>query len=208
MNKSEKFWDRLANNFDKPSDKPDPEHIKSMENIGKHLKRDDVVLDYGCAKGRVSLDAADKVKEIHAIDISSKMISVAKARAEARKIENVKFDKAEIYDERYKEKTFDVIIAFNVFHLVEEPQKIMHRTNELLKPGGVIISETPCLGEKKAFVSIVLSLFTKIGIVPKISYFKTKELEAIITQAGFNIIETNGLNRDLFTSHLVIASKI
>jgi 2-polyprenyl-3-methyl-5-hydroxy-6-metoxy-1,4-benzoquinol methylase len=135
------------------------------------------------------------VKEIHGIDISSKMIEAAKGKADERKIENIDFAQATIFDERYRRESFDVILALNIMHLVEDTQKVMQRINELLKPGGLIISSTACLGEKKTFLSILLSipifLLIKIGIPPYLRSFKIPELEDSITKENFQIVETH-----------------
>jgi SAM-dependent methyltransferase len=93
INKTEKFWDRLANQFDKLSrhfEKPPSEKAK------KFLSVDDIVLDYGCATGTVAIELASYVKEIKGIDISSRMIDAAKGKVSELKIENIDFLQASI----------------------------------------------------------------------------------------------------------------
>lgn len=148
MNKSEKFWDKMANYYDRVEKKDELTYIKIIEKTKKYLKINDVVLDYGCGTGLISNEIADNVKVIHAIDISSKMIEIAKKKADGRKIENIDYAHSTIFDERYKRCSFDVILVFYILHLLEDPHKVMQRINELLKPGGLIISATPCMGEK------------------------------------------------------------
>ena len=139
MDRSEKFWDKAANDF------TDHElHINLNENKDfittlKYLNIDDTVLDYGCATGIISNAIADKVKEIHAIDISSKMIEMAISKASERHIENVYYTQATIFDERYQKESFNVILAFRILHMLEDIQAVIRRINELLnsiKPNG------------------------------------------------------------------------
>jgi len=78
MNKSEKFWDRTSKNYDKRA--KDKAYEKTLEITKKHLKSSDIVLDYACATGLYSNELAGNVKEIHGIDISSKMIETAKKK--------------------------------------------------------------------------------------------------------------------------------
>jgi len=85
-----------------------------------------------------------------------------------------------------------VILVFYILHLLEDPHKVMQRINELLKPGGLIISATPCMGEK-TFLSILLSLVCKIGLIPNIRPFKKSELEDSIANGNFEIVETECL---------------
>ena len=45
MDKSEKFWDRIAKNFDKSESPFEPIHVKTLENSKKYLNLSDTVLD-------------------------------------------------------------------------------------------------------------------------------------------------------------------
>ncbi len=190
MNKSEKFWDRLAKNYDMGSKKDKRGHIKAVERIKKHLNESDSVLDYGCATGTLALDLADSVNAIHGIDISAKMINAAKRKAGERKIENIDFAQSTLFDAKHKEESFNVILAFNVLHLLEDTRSVVRRINELLVPGGLFISTTVCLGDRKSLISIGLSLLEKLGIAPYIECFKISELEDLVASQGFQILET------------------
>ena len=198
MNKSERFWDRISKNYDKQANN-DKTYKKTLEITKKHLKSSDIVLDYACATGLYSIELAGNVKEIHGIDISSKMIETAKRKAG----KNVNFAKATIF-EKYKKETFNVILAFNILHLLKDTQKVMQRINELLKPGGLFISATPCLGEKYSFLSIFLVLLRKIRILPYIRNFKVSELKELIS-VNFQIVEISNLPP---MQYLIIAKKI
>ena len=206
MNKSEKFWDRMANYYDREEKKDELTYIKIIEKTKNYLKTSDIVLDYGCGTGLISNEIADNVKVIHAIDTSSKMIEIAKRKADGRKIENIDYEHSTIFDERYKRGSFDVILVFNILHLLEDTPKVMRRINELLKPGGLIISTTPCMGEK-TFLSILLSLLSKIGLIPKIRSFKISELEDSIANVNFEIVETECLHQRS-QQYFIVAKKI
>jgi 2-polyprenyl-3-methyl-5-hydroxy-6-metoxy-1,4-benzoquinol methylase len=194
MNKSEKFWDKAANNYDREEKSSEPTYIKIVEKTKKYLNMSDIVLDYGCGTGLISNEIADTVKAIHALDTSSKMIEIAQKKADGRKIKNIDYAHSTIFDEKYKRGSFDVILAFYILHLLEDTHKVMQRINELLKPGGLIISATPCMGEE-TFLSVLLSLGSKIGLVPNISPFKISELEDSITAGNFEIVETEYLHQ-------------
>ena len=199
MNKSEKFWDRLSKNYDERT--KDKTYKKTLEITKKHIKPNDIVLDYACATGLYSIELAGNVKEIHGIDISSKMIETAKRKAG----KNVNFAKATIF-EKYGEETFNVILAFNILHLLEEPQKVMQRINELLKSGGLFISVTSCLGEK-TFLRIIAFLLSKIGIIPYLKILKIPELEELVANGNFQIVETETLYH-ISSDYFIVARKI
>ncbi len=209
MANPEKFWDFLAKNFDQGEGFPaEREDIKITK---KYLQPGDVVLDYACGTGTLSIEIADQVKEIYAVDISSKMLAAAERKATERRIENIRFDHTIIFDERYAKESFDAVMAFNILHLLEDAQQAVHRINEILKPGGYFISSTPSLLEKKTFVNHLLSpLFivpSKLGIIPYVRLFKISELEDLFAHGNFQMVETKKF-ADGITDYFVVARKI
>ena len=211
MNKSKEFWDRASKNYDKTEERFEYIHSKSRENTKKYLNGSNIVLDYGCGTGTTSCEIANRVKEIHAIDISSKMIEIAKRKAVASKVENINFSQTDIFDKRYKKESFDVILAFNMLHTVADPQVVLQKIYELLKPEGVFISVTPCLRDKMAFlVNIQIQLvriLCKIGVIPiPIRRLKSSELDDLLVNGGFQTIDTEKLYKGA-SSYFVVAKK-
>ena len=211
MNKSKEFWDRASKNYDKTEERFEYIHSKSRENTKKYLNGSNIVLDYGCGTGTTSCEIANLVKEIHAIDISSKMIEIAKRKAVASKVENINFSQTDIFDKRYKKESFDVILAFNMLHTVADPQVVLQKIYELLKPEGLFISVTPCLRDKMAFlVNIQIQLvriLCKIGVIPiPIRRLKSSELDDLVVNGGFQTIDTEKLYKGA-SSYFVVAKK-
>ena len=211
MNKSKEFWDRASKNYDRTEERFEYIHSKSRENTKKYLNGSNIVLDYGCGTGTTSCEIANRVKEIHAIDISSKMIEIAQWKAVASKVENINFVQTDIFDKRYKKESFDVILAFNMLHTVADPQVVMRRVYELLKPEGLFISVTPCLREKMAFlVNIQIQLvriLCKIGVIPiPIRRLKSSELDDLLVNGDFQTIDTEKLYKGA-SSYFVVAKK-
>lgn len=154
----------------------------------KYLKETDVVLDYGCARGSYTNALAGDVKEIRGIDISPKMIELAR-----EKYPGIPFESGSIHDVK---EQYDVVLAYNLLHLVEDTEKVLGKIDEILKPGGRFISVTACLKE-----GIVLRLFGFFAVLFRIIYlrkFKISELKSLIS-SKFEIVET-----EKFTSHLVL----
>ena len=67
-----KFWNRLADNYD------DEVGEETTAITRTYLRKDDIVLDYGCATGAYTVALAGDVAEIRGIDISPRMIELAK----------------------------------------------------------------------------------------------------------------------------------
>ena len=208
--KAEKFWDRLARNWDKPTEESDQTDTKVLAKTRPYLKATDTVLDYGCAKGSVDLKLAAAVKAIHGIDISSKMIAAAREAAEAHKVANASFTKATIFDESLERESFEVVLAFNIFHLLEDTPKSLLRIGELLKPGGSLISVTPCLGEKGTLpvrsVMLLVSLARRLRLIPYVRRWKIGELQESMDAAGLVTIDIEELVHST-SEYFVVAQK-
>ncbi|WP_165861315.1 class I SAM-dependent methyltransferase [Paenibacillus paeoniae] len=206
MSTSEKFWDKTASNYDQLEKKDEQTYIHIIESTKTHLKTSDVVLDFGCATGRISNEMAKYVTEIHGIDTSANMIGIAENKAKESNITNINYAHTTIFDERYKEGTFDVILVFHVLHLLDDAPIALQRMNELLKPGGLLITATPCVGEK-IFLKSLLSFAGRVGFAPKIQSFKLPHLIDTIEGGHFSIIETNGLRKSS-QEYYIVARKI
>jgi hypothetical protein len=87
---------------------------------------------------------------------------------------------------------------------VDDKPNVMRRINELLKPGGMMISATPCI--KGTFLGVLLSLLSKIGLIPPITLFKISELEDLMTDGNFGIVETECLDKS-GQQYFVVAKK-
>ncbi|NJD54013.1 MAG: class I SAM-dependent methyltransferase [Candidatus Methanoperedens sp.] len=204
MNKSEKFWDRMAKYFDREEKEDESTNVKIIEKTRNRLKISDNVLDYGCGTGTAAIEIAGSVKSVYGIDISSKMIEAAKRKTVERKVKNIDFAQTTIFDEKLIKGSFDVILCFYLLHLVEDKPKVMQRINELLKPGGLIISATPCM--RGTFLGVLLSPVSKIGLIPPITLFKISELKDLMTDGNFEIVETECLNQS-GQQYFVVAKK-
>lgn len=211
MNKSKKFWDNASKNYDKTEKRFEYIHQKSRENTKKYLESSNVVLDYGCGTGTTACEIANDVKEIYAIDISSKMIEISKGKAAAKNIKNVTFAEGDIFDETLKKESFDRILAFNMLHTIPNPEDAMQRINELLKPDGLFISITPCLGDKMSFLVglqiRLVQIMCKIGIIPvPIRRVKSLDLDELITKSNFINIDTEKIYKGA-SSYFIVAKK-
>jgi len=212
MNKAENFWDKASKNYDKTEERFNYIHKKSRDNTKIFLKDSDTVLDYGCGTGTASCQFSSLVKDIHAIDISSKMIAISQAKAAHGKIENVNFEQADIFDGKYSKESYDVILAFNMLHTVPNPQNVVLQINELLKPEGLFISVTPCLRQKMSFfVNLQIQLvrvLCKLGLIPiPIRRVTSSEVESILKAGGFQTVESEEIYKDA-SSYFVVAKKL
>jgi ubiquinone/menaquinone biosynthesis C-methylase UbiE len=190
MRDSAKFWDKLADKYSKKPVKDMDNYNKTLDCTRKHLSASDDVLEVGCGTGTTALLLSPSVKRIAASDISSRMIEIAREKAVTQEVENVRFDRATLFDEDLEKGSFDVVMAFNFLHLLEGIPGAVHRVHELLKPGGLFISKTVCLAEQSRLWSLLLAAMKPLGFAPYVKCLKVAELEDIITSTDFEIVET------------------
>ena len=155
----------------------------------------------------MSLEISSKVREIQAIDISSKMSEIATQRINDKSINNIKIRKSTLYDIDFSPGSYDVVLAINIFHFIDGVGRDLNRIYQLLKPGGLLISETPCMGEDRKFANKLMYYLGRVGLIPKLNMLTFKSFESLILENGFNITYKKNLSktpRDYF----IIAQKI
>ena len=67
---------------------------------------------------------------------------------------------------------------------------MLARLNDLLPTGGLLISETPCLGERDWLFRSLINLAQKLGLAPTICSLSSGELESLVSCGGFEILES------------------
>ena len=186
---STNMWDQRARKYDDAIKKHDDVYGKTIESTKALLSRSDVVLDFACASGEISLEIAPYTQRIHGIDTSVKMIKMAKNKSLDRRVKNTRFDQIDIFDSSLASNSYSAIIAFSIFHLVDDAQKVLARLNVLMAAGGLLITQTPCLGERSLFFKSLIGFTQKVGIAPYIRSLTITELESLVSNGGFEIIE-------------------
>lgn len=181
-------WNKLGRNFDRTAGLFRKTHLLTLANTRRHLLEDDVVLDFGCATGEFEIELAREVRSIHGIDISPVMIEQARRKAAGQLLNNVSFQTATIFEPELAESSYDVVLANNVLHFMNDRMQALRRISLLLKPGGRFISVSPCMGDSLGHGLLVRFVNRFVGI-PFMDFFTAKELKQDIEAAGFEIQE-------------------
>jgi ubiquinone/menaquinone biosynthesis C-methylase UbiE len=190
--KAEMFWDMGAENMDRYAHNEGLKMFEGPRNekLKQYLRRSDSVLDYGCGNGTITIMAAGRVQAILGIDFAAGMVSAAERKAADAKRGNARFLKATIFDERLEKGSYDVVMAWGIIHLLDDRDRVMERICELLKPGGLMIGASECLGERKTAITRLLAFLMRIGIFPiGLKFMTVAELEGSVTASGLRIVE-------------------
>ena len=188
-NSPEKFWDLIASKYAASPIKNRSAYETKLQKIKTYLTPENVVLDIGCGTGTQCGDIADHVKQVTGIDISRKLLAIAEQRKAERKLDNVDFLQTSLFDERFQPGSFDVVMAFYVLHFFEDIDAVFKRIHDLLKPDGLFISETACIGEKNKIMGKVLRFMGHLGLLPKINLLTTRQLEQALEKSGFRLVD-------------------
>lgn len=177
-----------------------------MERVQSHLASSDSVLEVGCGTGSTAILLAPFVSTYHATDISTEMIQIAEEKMEANSLAGLEFSVSDANLERFEAERYDAVLAFNLYHLVPDLDGALIRARELVKPGGLFITKTPCLS-RKWYVKPVLKVMQAVGKAPFVRFLSVDGYDAAIRNAGFDIIET-GLYPPSAPSRFVVARKL
>jgi len=184
-----RFWDRIARKYAADVIADPTGYERTLERTRHYLKAGDAVLEVGCGTGTTALKLAPSVARFVATDISSEMIAIAREKAAAEGCANAAFEVARADAANTPDGTFDVVLSFNVLHLVEARDAVLRNLYRLLKPGGLFISKTPCLAQMGLPVRLIVPVMQAFGKAPFVAFFSDAELEREITAANFEIVE-------------------
>jgi len=186
---NERFWDRLAEKYARNPVGDMPAYEKTLERTSSWLGERDRILEFGCGTGSTALRLAPAVAHVTATDISGEMIAIAARKAKDAGVENVEFRKATLDGIDTPGEGYDAVLGFNVLHMFDNVPAELARIRSLLKPGGLFISKTPCVGDMNPLVRLVVPIMQFFGKAPCVNFFTAAELERDIRAAGFEIGE-------------------
>jgi arsenite methyltransferase len=186
------FWNRLAEKYSRQPVADPGAFERKIEITKSHMTSTDVVLDVGCGTGSLALRLAPFGGRIHGLDLSSEMIRIAEGKACAQAVENVTFHVGPFDDgfTALADGSVDVLCAYSILHLVPDRMAALARIQRLLRPGGVFVSSTVCLGESWVPYRAILTVMRWMGKAPRVAVLKRSRLEQDVRDAGFVDVES------------------
>ena len=210
MSRSARFWDRHAENYSKRPVADEAAYQKKLEVTRGYFRPDMAVLEFGCGTGSTAITHAPYVKHIRATDISSKMIEIARGKADAQNVENVTFEQSTIEELSAADQSFDAVLGLNILHLLENKEEAIAKIYRVLKPGGIFVTSTVCLGNGMSYFKVIGPVGKFFGLMPTVKVFTMKQLESSLTDAGFDIDYQwqPGSGKSSFRSVFIVAKKV
>ncbi|MBX2805962.1 MAG: class I SAM-dependent methyltransferase [Hyphomicrobiales bacterium] len=184
---SPRFWNWIAKGYAKKPVADEATYQKKLAITRDYLRPDMKLMEFGCGTGSTALAHAPHVQHIHAIDFSGKMIEIARGKAQAAGVGNVRFSQSGIEEFEAPDASFDVILGLNIVHLLENRKAATAKVHRLLKPGGVFISSTVCLADMRTLFKYIAPAGRMLRLLPYVSILSKSELVRELTGAGFTI---------------------
>lgn len=111
---------------------------KILEEAG--IKPNFKVLDYGCGAGSYIPDASEMVGpsgKIYALDINPVAVEMVRSLASIRQLENIETILTD-YNTGLLKDSVDIVLFYDTFHALKEPQLVMKEIYRVLKPEGIL----------------------------------------------------------------------
>ncbi|KRR00554.1 class I SAM-dependent methyltransferase [Bradyrhizobium valentinum] len=184
-----RFWDKSSRRYAKSRIADPSGYERTLERTRAYLQPGDSMLELGCGTGTTALRLANGVRSYLATDISGGMIAIAEEKLAVVSIPALSFRTATAEELVHEESRFDAVLGFNYLHLVRNVPDTLRSIHVLLKPGGLFISKTPCLGDMNPLIRLLLlPAMRAIGMAPHVSSLGASALEQLIIDAGFEVL--------------------
>lgn len=184
----EAFWDKIAAKYARDPIKDVAGYERSLERTRGLLGEGADVLELGCGTGTTALALAASAGAYLATDFSARMIAIAQEKAQATPVPGLRFRRATAEALAAEGHAFDVVLAFNVLHLVRDLPATLGAVRALTKPGGLFVSKTGCVGEMSPLLRLVIPPMRLVGLAPHVAILDARMLQAAIAAAGFEIL--------------------
>lgn len=152
--------------------------------VFKHVGavRGKTVLDVGCGTGLYSIRLSESGADVTAVDISSKMIEIARRKAQDRG-QYIWYDQADMAKLPYENRTFDVVVSITALEFAADPLPALMEMARVLRPGGKLVvgvlnSDSPWADTRHEHAKRVESIYGAAH------FFSSSDLRLLIHRTG------------------------
>ncbi len=184
-----RFWDRIAVKYAADPIADMAGYEATLRRVQGLLSAHQNVLEIGCGTGSSALRLAPLTRRLLATDVSASMIAIAREKLAAQPVPQLSFGVADADAALASQDQFDVVLAFNVLHLVTDLDRALELAVQALRPGGLLISKTACIFEMNPLIPyLALPLMRAIGKAPHVLCFDAAVLQSAITRQGMDVV--------------------
>jgi len=183
------FWDRIARKYAADPIADVAGYEATLRRVQALLCSHQDVLEIGCGTGSTALRLAPSTRRLLATDVSAGMIAIAREKLAAQPVPQLRFEVADADAPVFGQGAYDVALAFNLLHLVSDLDHALELAMQALRPGGLLISKTPCIAEMNPLIPyLALPLMRAIGKAPHVLCLNEARLTSAIARQGMEIV--------------------
>lgn len=208
---STRFWDKTARKYAAATIADMAGYEHTLQRVRQRLRPTDRVLELGCGTATTALRLAPATAHYTAADLSPAMVDIAR-----RKLKNAPLDVHRMLQlvvadadahlpapapapvgwqgtcltetASQTAEGWDTVLAFNLLHLVPDVNHTLAQVRRHLRPGGLFISKTPCVGQMNPLVPhVALPVLRLLKVIPPIHVLTEDQLMAAIERCGLTI---------------------
>jgi ubiquinone/menaquinone biosynthesis C-methylase UbiE len=112
--------------------------LETVQDLTKNLSIDRV-LDLGCGDGSISLPLLPQIKKLTLLDISTKMLELARKRIPFDRVDDVEVINSNFIAANLKSESFDLVLAIGILAHVDSPSAALSEIARVVKPGGSVV---------------------------------------------------------------------
>lgn len=188
MDQSMRFWDKTAERYAKDSVSDETTYRKKLAETQSLFAPEMRILEFGCGTGTTAIHHSSHVQHIDAVDISENMLEIGRKKAAAAGVGNITFTRGSLTEFNAEAGSLDAVLGLNVIHLLPDRRTVIAEAARILKPGGLFVSSTVCLGDSALrLVKFVVPLGKRLGLMPDLFILSQARLTAEVSDAGFAI---------------------
>lgn len=173
------FWSTFARFYDVAEALNGGVYREMTETTARLVPHGSEVLDCAAGTGELSLAAARRAKRVVCTDYSGEMLNIARKKAKKRRFVNIEFERANIFHLDYADGEFDIVIAGNVLHLLNNPENAVRELCRVAKNGGKILLPTFMTRDKSAISETLLKAYKRLGFSPSTEYSPREYVEML-----------------------------
>ena len=187
------FWDFSAPFYDR-AEQANTAYNGMLRLVRDLTPQEAGVFEAAAGTGAVSVFVADKAKTVLCTDISDRMLKVARKKATKQGIQNITFSTRSIFDTGEPDGSYDVVIASQVLHLIDEPQKAAKELKRI-SSGSVITTVALLKGLRGFFARPAVGIWRFFGFAPKREFdadgYQTFLSEIGLPPSRFEVVNGN-----------------
>ncbi len=183
------FWSTFARFYDVAEALNGKVYREMTDITARLVPHGAAVLDCAAGTGELSLAAARKAKRVVCTDFSGEMLKAARKKAKKRRLVNIEFERANIFHLDYADGEFDIVIAGNVLHLLDNPENAVRELCRVTKSGGKILLPTFMCKSGTAISETLLKAYKRLGFSPSTEYLP-KEYVGMLKECGVGEVKS------------------